>query len=106
MNKSTFVIVLIILFLAWACAYAAEPENEMIMETDVGEVVLTVDPCTLQVYLRFIGMPYYAYATEVGQPIHPGCWDVIGSTVHIHFPELGDTMATYDKNLFHPRPHL
>ena len=85
---------------------AEEHHEELIMETDVGEVVLTSVPCNLSVHPRYFSFNLAAYATELGKDSHPGCWARVDNTVYIHFPELGDLMATYKAQLFHPRPTL
>lgn len=85
---------------------AAEKVDELIMETDVGEVVLTDKPCNLDVHPRYFSFNLAAYATEFEHDTHFGCWAMVDNTVYIHFPELGDVMATYKAQLFHPRPTL
>jgi len=86
---------------------AEELIEELIMETDVGEVVLTSLPCEISLaHTRYNNFNYYAYATEEGHDHHLGCWRAEENTVYIHYPELGDVMATYKKGLFHPRNTL
>ena len=85
---------------------AEEYYEELIMETEVGEVVLASNHCNLSVHPRYFNFNLAAYATEHGHDNHLGCWSAVDNTVYIHFPELGDVMATYKKDLFHPRIEL
>jgi hypothetical protein len=87
-------------------ATAGEEIKEMSMATDVGEVVLTLEPCPLNPNYGFI---YLAYATEKGEPNHMGCWQdtepLNGRESHIlniWFPEV-NAVASYNKKLFKPR---
>lgn len=83
----------------------ADLPKEMVMPTDVGEVVLTVEECDLQNFIPYSGFDYKAYATEKGHDDHLGCWQADGNVVNIFFPEIWAT-ASYDKKLFRPRPTL
>jgi hypothetical protein len=90
--------------------YAAEEIKEMAMATDVGEVVLTLEPCPIT---PNYGFPYLAYATEKGQPDHLGCWfeptQMEGypqnQIVNVWFFEVS-AVASYNKKLFKPRQRL
>lgn len=88
---------------------AAEDVKEMAMPTDVGEVVLTLEPCPIN---PNYGFTYLAFATEKGQPDHLGCWQdtepLNGKGSHIinvWFPEVS-AVASYNKKLFKPRVKL
>jgi hypothetical protein len=82
--------------------------KQMSMPTDVGEVVLTVEPCDIA------GLPekyqWRAFATEAGHEDHPGCWtkNVTDSeagpmqSVAVFFPEISAT-AVFNPQLFKPR---
>ena len=91
----------------WAVCYnaIAEPIHELIMKTDVGEVVLTDQECIFK-KMGLQGYEYAAYATEKGHANHEGCWrkDMIDgkSSVQIYFPEI-DATAVYNPALFKPR---
>ena len=81
--------------------------DELVMLTEVGEIVLTVEECDLYDYMPqkyHANFKYKAYATdsETKSP-HLGCWTTADQTVYIQFPELGDVLATYKKDLFKPR---
>jgi len=81
--------------------------DELVMPTEVGEIVLTIEECTLHDFMNekyHANFKYRAYATDpqVQNP-HEGCWAVADNTVYIQFPELGDVLATYKKDLFKPR---
>ena len=90
--------------------HAAEPIKEMAMRTDVGEVVLTVEPCPLS---PNYGFEYLAYATEHNEPDHLGCWQepapIEGKPqnqiINVWFKEI-NAVATYNKKLFKPRTKL
>jgi len=75
---------------------------ELAMNTDVGQVVLTVKPCTMPNRHKF---EYEAYATDRGQPDHPGCWKTEGPLVYVWFPEISG-VATYKKMMFVPRTKI
>lgn len=83
-------------------SYGETLPQEFIMKTEVGEIVLTSNPCSFDLAASFYY--YYAYATEP-ETIHPGCWKVVSSAVYIYFPEI-DTTATYKKDLFGPRQQI
>lgn len=102
-----FFVALYVIFLMF-CGIVTAAEEEMVMETDVGEVVLTILPCEVPIaHERYFSFNYFAYATEAGRDEpHLGCWTGADNTIYIHFPELGDVMATYKLGLFHPRPNL
>ena len=88
---------------------SGEEIKEMSMMTDVGEVVLTLEPCT---FTPNHGFPYAAYATEKGSHDHLGCWHETepyqgqpSEIVNIHFPEI-NAIASYNKKLFKPRTKI
>jgi hypothetical protein len=89
---------------------SGEAIKEMTMLTDVGEVVLTLEPCS---FTPNHGFPYAAYATEKGSHDHLGCWHEpepldgkpMNQVVNIWFPEIS-AIATYNKKLFKPRTQL
>lgn len=91
-------------------AISGEPIKEMSMLTDVGEVVLTLEPCT---FTPNHGFPYAAYATEKGSHDHLGCWHEPeqlpgkpqNEVINIHFPEI-NAVASYNKKLFKPRTQI
>lgn len=91
-------------------AISGEPIKEMAMLTDVGEVVLTLEPCS---FTPNHGFPYAAYATEKGSHDHIGCWyepeqlegQPQNQILNIWFPEIS-AIATYNKKLFKPRTKL
>lgn len=56
--------------------------NEMVMPTEVGEIVLTLEPCPVK---NTYGFDYYGYATDPGHPDHFGCWNADNSIVQIWF---------------------
>ena len=99
----------ITLLLLWVFLYdyaeSKELPKEMVMKTDVGEVVLTVEECMF-IKTGLKNYPYAAYATEKGHANHEGCWrkdNVNGmSSVLIYFPEI-DSTAVYNPQLFSPR---
>ena len=66
-------LVLTVVLLAFSTSSQAESTTakQMVMPTDVGEVVLTVEPCE---FIPHHGFPYKAYATEQGHHPHHGCW--------------------------------
>lgn len=80
----------------------AETVKEMSMPTDVGEIILTVEPCPLS---PNHGHDYYAYFTDKGNPDHLGCWNADNDIVQIWIPEISG-IATYKKSLFKPRTSL
>ena len=83
----------------------SKPNDEMIMKTEAGEVVLTKEPCEF-IKMGLEGYPYAAYATEKGHANHEGCWkvDVVDrySAILIYFPEI-DATGVYNPRLFQPR---
>ena len=91
-------------------AYAAEEIKQMSMPTDVGEVVLTLEPCPIE---PNYGFSYLAFATEKGAADHLGCWNEPeqlegkpqNQVVNIWFMEIG-AVATYNKKLFKPRTKI
>lgn len=84
---------------------AQELPKELAMKTDVGEVVLTTEPCVFK-DMGLEGYEYAAYATEVGHANHEGCWKKEGirgmSAVYVYFPEVNYTV-TYNPIQFKPR---
>jgi hypothetical protein len=97
-------------FLLLTTNVASEEIKEMSMPTDVGEVVLTLEPCS---FTPNHGFPYAAYATEKGSHDHIGCWfepeplegKPQNQILNIWFPEIS-AIATYNKKLFKPRATL
>lgn len=87
------------LLLLSTTAIAGEAVKEMSMPTDVGEVVLTLEPCPIA---SPEGFDYYGYATEQGQPDHPGCWGADNEIVQIWFINE-NVIGIYKKTLFKPR---
>ena len=90
----------------WPIDGNADPKiKEMVMKTEVGELVLTTEPCEF-IKMGLKGYPYAAYSTEKGRANHEGCWkvDVVDrfSAVLVYFPEI-DATAVYNPNLFKPR---
>lgn len=88
-------------------AYAAEEIKQMSMPTDVGEVVLTLEPCPIE---PNYGFSYLAFATEKGAADHLGCWNEPeqlpgkpkNEVISVWFPEIS-AIASYNKKLFKPR---
>jgi hypothetical protein len=76
-----------------------EQVKEMTLPTDVGEVVLTLEPCPLP---NELGFDYYAYATEFKNHDHIGCWNADNEIVQIWFINE-KIVAVYKKTLFKPR---
>ena len=93
---------LFLLLIAPSLVVANDLPKEMVMATEVGEIVLTVEECDLQNQIPYSGFDYKAYATEEGQPDHLGCWRADDFNVSIFFPEIWAT-ATYHKSYFRPR---
>ena len=100
------IVVAVVLLMAHSLVRGAEPVKEMSMATEVGEVVLTVEPCPLN---PNNGFEYLAYATEKGQPDHMGCWNtteaykgIPSEIVNVWFPEI-NAVASYHMKLFKPR---
>jgi hypothetical protein len=85
--------------------FNAEEIKEFSMKTDVGEIVLTREPCEFT-KMGLKDYPYAAYATERNHVSHEGCWtmDVVDKfrAVKLYFPEI-DTTAVYNPALFGPR---
>lgn len=107
----TFLYILVLaIFWAWLYDYAEGKElpKELVMKTDVGEVVLTTEECAFK-KMGLRGYDYAAYATEKGHANHEGCWrmDVINDmkSVLIYFPEI-DSTGVYNPQLFAPRSSL
>jgi len=86
-------------------SYAAEKVTDvMIMETEVGEIVLTVEACSPELIAK--GFDWYGHAEDkVNKLLHPGCWTTEQDKVLIYFPEIDQT-AVYNKHQFHPRQKL
>jgi hypothetical protein len=97
-------------FLATSVSKSAEPIKEMAMPTDVGAIILTMQPCP---FTPNYGFPYFAYATEKGSHDHLGCWHEPeqlegkpqNQIININFPEI-NAVASYNKKLFTPRTPL
>ena len=89
---------------------SGEEIKEMSMPTDVGEVVLTLEPCPIE---PNYGFSYLAFATEKGAADHLGCWNEPeqlegkpqNQVINIWFMEIG-AVATYNKKLFKPRTRV
>ena len=102
----------ITLVLLWLFLFDyAEAKNlpkEMVMKTEVGEMVLTTEECTFK-KMGLQGYEYAAYATEKGHANHEGCWkmDTVNNmqSVLIYFPEI-DATGVYNPKLFAPRASL
>lgn len=99
-------VVAVVFLMVHSIVRGAEPVKEMAMPTEVGEVVLTVEPCPIEPNHGFI---YLAYATEKGAPDHLGCWNttepyngVPSEIINIWFPEING-VASYHMKLFKPR---
>lgn len=78
--------------------------DKLVMPTDVGKIVITVEPCRIDYGKQEVPYLYHAYATELTQGmeiIHPGCWYRNEMAVSIHFPEIGG-VATFMAHLFKP----
>lgn len=90
---------LVAAFLFSSTAQAENVYKEMSLKTEVGEIVLTIEPCPIKPHF---GYEYKAYATEKGGADHPGCWKDEGGAIGIWFPEI-KSVATYNKKLFEPR---
>lgn len=107
----TFLYILVLaIFWAWLFSYAESKElpKEMVMKTEVGEMVLTTEECTFK-KMGLQGYEYAAYATEKGKANHEGCWrmDTVNNmqSVLIYFPEI-DATGVYNPKLFAPRAGL
>lgn len=100
-------LVLLWLFL-FDYADAKELPKEMVMKTEVGEMVLTTEECTFK-KMGLQDYEYAAYATEKGKANHEGCWkmDTVNNmqSVLIYFPEI-DATGVYNPKLFAPRASL
>ena len=98
----SIVVLSLILFLV----HTAEAQTEeMAMKTESGEIVLTIQPCTI----KDLDFQYYGYATEVNHANHEGCWrvsslDGMGS-IELYFPEINAT-AVYNPKLFKKRASI
>lgn len=92
-------VILLGLTVAYSVVKGAEPIKEMSMYTEVGEIVLTVEPCPIQ---NAHGFDYYGYATDAGNPNHPGCWNADNAVVQIWFLNE-NVVGIYKKELFKPR---
>jgi hypothetical protein len=108
--KDLFTISIAGILIWWVAIWPIEGDanakiKEMIMKTDVGELVLTTEPCEF-IKLGLKGYPYAAYATEKGYVHHEGCWttDVVDrfKAIKIYFPEVNAT-GIYNPSLFKPR---
>jgi len=106
MKLLTYITVLAVL---WVCLleypHANEQVNEMVMVTEVGEIVLTTKECPFKKD-GLQGYEYIAYATEQGHANHAGCWKSDSyegkHAVFIYFPEINQT-AVFDAKLFQPK---
>jgi hypothetical protein len=79
--------------------YSAEDVKEMVMPTEVGEIVLTLEECPIK---NNYGFDYYGYATDPGNPHHFGCWNADDAVVQIWFINE-NVVGIYNKTLFKPR---
>ena len=109
MQKFLMAVTLVLLWLfLYDYAEGKELLKELVMKTDVGEVVLTTEECAFK-KMGLRGYDYAAYATEKGHANHEGCWrmDVINDmkSVLIYFPEI-DSTGVYNPQLFAPRSSL
>ena len=109
MQKFLMAVTLLLLWLfLYNYAEGKELPKELVMKTDVGEVVLTTEECAFK-KMGLRGYDYAAYATEKGHANHEGCWrmDVINNmkSVLIYFPEI-DSTGVYNPQLFAPRSSL
>jgi hypothetical protein len=85
-------------------SFAGPLPDKLVMPTDVGKIVITVEPCRIDYENQEVPYLYHAYATELTQGmeiIHPGCWYRNEMAVSIHFPEIGG-VATFMAHLFKP----
>lgn len=80
----------------------SETITEMAMPTDVGAIVLTMQPCPEK---NEHGFEYFGYATDAGNPVHPGCWNADAEKVYIWFPEIS-AVGVYAKHLFKPNSKI
>ena len=86
--------------------YAEELPKTLEMATEVGKVVLTVEPC--QVTTQNHGFIYRAYATDKNsrtglETVHEGCWNKDVDIVNIWFyNEDPSIIATYKDYYFVP----
>ena len=93
---------LVVTLFAYKVVDGAEPVKEMVMPTEVGEIVLTVEECPVK---NQHGFDYYGYATDPGNPAHPGCWNADDSVVQIWFVNE-NVVGVYKKELFKPRTQV
>lgn len=91
-----------IIFFAYKVADGAETVKEMVMPTEVGEIVLTLEECPIK---NEHGFDYYGYATDPGNPHHLGCWNADNAIVQIWFINEG-VVGVYKKELFKPRTQV
>ena len=80
-------------------AFAASDIKEMVMPTEVGEIVLTLEECPVK---NQYGFDYYGYATDPGKQDHHGCWNADEQIVQIWFLDE-NVVGVYNKTLFKPR---
>jgi hypothetical protein len=95
--RSLKTVVLLATFVALSAT--AGQINEMVMPTEVGEIVLTLEPCPVK---NPYGFDYYGYATDPGHPNHFGCWNADNSIVLIWFINE-NVVGIYKKEMFKPR---
>ena len=94
--------ILIVLLAFSINVLANELPKKLVMPTDVGKIVITVEPCKINYGKQKVPFKYHAYATEFKngmELIHPGCWYRDEMSVNIHFPEI-DSVATYNPSYF------
>jgi len=77
---------------------ASDLPKELLVRSDVGEIVLTAEQCKVPSPDAFL---YRAYATE-GLIEHEGCWYRSENIVNVYYPEL-NAIATYKAEIFGPR---
>ena len=95
-----FFICIASIFLGASMANADELPKELSLKTDVGDVVLTINPCKVE---NSHGFAYEAYATD-GDVKHNGCWFKDHDIVNILFyDEPIKLVATFKDYLFKAR---
>ena len=80
-------------------AQAVELPKHMSMRTDVGYVMLSIEPCSDHAIIKMF--PYKVVATEYGHDDHEGCWDADGNFVSVWYFEICKPVV-YDKLEFKP----
>lgn len=80
-------------------AQAEEVSQYMAMSTDVGYVILSIEPCSDNDIAR--AFPYKVVATDKGHDDHEGCWNATPNEVGVLYFEVGYPVV-YDKSNFKP----